>query len=309
MTATAPRWALFAVVLAVIALDLGSKQWAMTHLAGGAHPMVVTPADGATVAAAFAKRGVQAAELRDAIASGSLWRYQNSSGLQADAPLKVTDSDLDLVATDGTGLPAPRRLRVQPNDAGQTLATIVSSHWRVQPGEVQGLLDKHTIRAADHVTDVNAPLDGPVVLRERNIPIIDRFCSLVYAENFGAAWSFLSTAPPMLRHLLFVTISLIASLMMGWALWHGRMGTNWASFALAGIMGGAIGNLVDRVRFHAVVDFIYNFVFVGGQVHSWPVYNVADIGISAGVIAIALEMLVRRQPAAAAVVPDRQEKA
>jgi signal peptidase II len=142
--------------------------------------------------------------------------------------------------------------------------------------------------------------------RERSITVIDGFFSLVYAENFGAAWSFLATAPPMVRHLLFVTISLIASLLMGWTLWNGRMGTTWSTFALAGILGGAIGNLIDRVRFHAVVDFVYNYVHMGGKVHGWPVYNVADIGISAGVIAIALEMLVRKQPVAA---PDAQGKA
>lgn len=295
----AGRKAVFALVIAVIALDLGSKHWAMTHLASAVHPMVVDRDDGATVAAAFAHRGVDTTELQDALSAGLVWRYQKATGLKADAILTPADADLDLVATQGTGLAAPRRVHLQPHDAGQTLGSVLSTHWRLDPSEVQGVLDSATLKAESHVVDASAPVQGPLILRERSLTVLDRCFSLVYAENFGAAWSFLATAPPLVRHLLFVTISLIASLLMAFALWNGRMGTAWASYALAAILGGAIGNLVDRLRFHAVVDFVYNYVYVGGQVHGWPVYNVADIGISAGVIAIALEMLVRKQPAPA----------
>lgn len=296
-----PRGALFAVVLAVLVLDLWTKQWAVTQLASPVHPLVATAADGATVQAALAARGLGAEEIQDARTTGTVWRYRKATGLHADAVLTSAETDLDLIATAGTGLPAPRRLHIQPQDIGKKLSDVVAAQWRLDAAQVQAVLDNHTLQADARVSDPLAPIAAgdAVVLRDRSVPLIDRFMSLVYAENFGAAWSFLSTAPAMARHLLFVSISTIASLLMGWALWHGRMGSLWSSFALAAIMGGAVGNLIDRVRYHAVVDFIYNYIYIGDKLHGWPVYNVADIGITCGVIAIALEMLLSRQPAVA----------
>jgi signal peptidase II len=68
------------------------------------------------------------------------------------------------------------------------------------------------------------------------------------------------------------------------------------AWAVAAILGGALGNLVDRLHYSVVIDFIYMYVVIDGKTHGWPVYNVADIGISVGVVLIALDSL-RGQPA------------
>jgi signal peptidase II len=60
------------------------------------------------------------------------------------------------------------------------------------------------------------------------------------------------------------------------------------------VLSGAVGNLIDRNVHTIVVDFILNFV---GE-HRWPVYNVADIGISVGVVLILIELLLHRPTAA-----------
>jgi signal peptidase II len=76
------------------------------------------------------------------------------------------------------------------------------------------------------------------------------------------------------------------------------------ALALAGVLGGAVGNLIDRVRYGAVVDFVFNFIVIDGDIKGWPVYNVADIGISCGVVALALELLTQREAPAAPTAPD-----
>lgn len=62
--------------------------------------------------------------------------------------------------------------------------------------------------------------------------------------------------------------------------------------ALSLVLGGAIGNLIDRTRFGAVVDFLE--VYIGS--YPWPVFNVADSAISLGVALLALSMLLKRKP-------------
>jgi len=305
-----PRWALFTLAAVVVLLDFWTKQWAVTSLASGVHPMVLQAGDpgaATSVVAALADRGLSADAVREAAALGELVRYEPARGLRAQAPLKTEDLDLDLIALSGTGLAPPRRLRLQPADLGQTLAAVAARAWRMDADAVQQVLDKSTWRAASRVTDTAAPVPAGslIAVREHSIVVTGNF-HLVYAENFGAAWGFLSTAPPLVRQLLFVTISLLASLAMAWTLWKGRMATRVSTWALAAVMGGAVGNLIDRVRYRAVVDFIYNFVTIGDKVHSWPVWNIADAGITCGVVAIMLEMLLTRSPAPKAPAVAKQ---
>lgn len=297
-----PRWALFSLAALVVLLDYGSKQWAVSALASAVHPMVIQAGDAGasrSLAAALQERGLSDQAVRNAASSGALVRYELAHDLRADAPLTAEQADVDLIALSGTGLAPPRRLRIQGSELGQTLGSVAARAWRMDQDAVQPVLDKATYRAIGRISDPSTPLTAGqlVALQERSIVVSGNF-HLVYAENFGAAWGFLSTAPPLVRQLLFVTISLVASIAMGWTLWQGRMATRVSTWALAAVMGGAIGNLIDRVRYRAVVDFIYNFVTIGDTVHGWPVWNIADAGITVGVVAIALEMLLTRTPAA-----------
>lgn len=309
MAATTPRWALFVFAAVVLVLDLWSKHWAMTSLANPVHPMVITAeAAPSGLAAAFAGRGIGKDELQQRAIAGELIRYRKAKDLKADRPLTEAELGLDLVAADGTGLAPPRRLRVYRDDVGKTLGDVLATDFRVDAAGAQALLDQHVLQATDRIRDLEGAQLQPgeaAVLTERTITVIDGFFRFVYAENFGAAWSLLADAPPLVRQLIFVVISLTACI--GLAIWlaRGKAATAITAWSLAAILGGAIGNLVDRLRYQAVIDFVYNFVTVDGRVHGWPVYNVADIGITVGVVAIALEMLIRREPAATGDQPAK----
>jgi signal peptidase II len=131
--------------------------------------------------------------------------------------------------------------------------------------------------------------------RVRVEPLIDSFWSWTYAENPGAAWSFASQWPDAIRIPFFHVVSVIAIGLIG--LYYRRLLPNQKLLrvALSLVMGGAFGNLVDRLVRGYVIDFIdwhWN-----DKAH-WPTFNVADVGISVGVGLIALDSLLAGRAAA-----------
>ena len=111
------------------------------------------------------------------------------------------------------------------------------------------------------------------------IPTLD----LVLAYNAGAAFSFLSTAGGWQRWLFIGLALAICVFIVHWLRDLPR-GARWTPLALSLILGGAAGNVIDRVRIGAVVDFI-DF-HVGGW--HWPAFNVADSAICAGAALLVL---------------------
>ncbi len=109
--------------------------------------------------------------------------------------------------------------------------------------------------------------------------IIPGFFNLVYVTNKGAAFSMLASVESPLRHYFFVAVNSAAFLGLTFAAWkmQGQHRFYRVSFALIG--AGAVGNLIDRLRFGAVVDFLDFYV---GAYH-WPAFNVADSSICIGV--------------------------
>lgn len=305
MTARFPRWGLFVVALLVLVADLASKDWAVRNLANARHPMVVTPADGATPAAAFAARGVDAAALQQAQAQGDLIALRKATDLDPQRVLERGEG-VELYLLDGTHLPGPRRVRLSPQDDKETLAAAVGREVLVDAEAAAAVVREHAFRAASIAADSGQTWQAAgwdaVALTERQIVVIPEFAHFVFAENFGAAWSFLSTAPAAIRVTIFVLIATVATIALSWWLARGQLPSTWTALALAGVLGGAVGNLIDRVRYGAVIDFIFNFVVVDGDLKGWPVYNVADIGISAGIVAMAIEMF-RQKPAEAEAAP------
>ena len=104
------------------------------------------------------------------------------------------------------------------------------------------------------------------------------FFNLVLVHNRGAAFSLLSNAGGWQREL-FIAIAVAASVWIAWLL---RRHANELVFclALSLILGGAVGNVIDRVLYGAVVDFL-DFHALGWH---WPAFNVADMGISCGAV-------------------------
>jgi signal peptidase II len=112
---------------------------------------------------------------------------------------------------------------------------------------------------------------------------ITSFFSLTHVHNYGAAFSFLADEDGWQQYFL-VSISAIASIVI--ILWMSKTSTKqpYKLIALSLILSGAIGNLIDRAVFGFVIDFI-NLHY---QDFYWPVFNVADIAITLGVMLLLL---------------------
>lgn len=122
-----------------------------------------------------------------------------------------------------------------------------------------------------------------------SITVIPNFFSITYLRNKGAAFSIL--ADSSFRLPFFITISLVALIVILTALRKMRDDQKLAIFSLGLIFSGALGNLIDRVRLGEVIDFIY----VHWYRHYWPAFNVADSAICVGVFLLAIDMLLEEK--------------
>lgn len=125
-------------------------------------------------------------------------------------------------------------------------------------------------------------------------PIIDGLFNLTYLTNNGAAFSMLAGQPALWRQVFFVSAACAALVFIGIAQRSFGRQSRVYSVSLALIAGGAIGNLVDRIRLGFVVDFLD--VFIGS--YHWPAFNVADSAISIGVTLFIIKNLLfdRQEP-------------
>ena len=124
--------------------------------------------------------------------------------------------------------------------------------------------------------------------------VITSFFNLVRAHNPGAAFSFLAGASGWQRWF-FVALGLLATGVITWLL-RSHAGQRLFSFALAMILGGALGNVIDRLVHGYVVDFLqfhWNFLAPLFPQGYFPAFNVADCAITAGAIGLILDELLR----------------
>ncbi|WP_433937121.1 signal peptidase II [Sorangium cellulosum] len=139
--------------------------------------------------------------------------------------------------------------------------------------------------------------DAPRPLAFRKIEVIKDHLNLILAKNHGGAWGILGDESEAIRRPFFLLISLAAIVFivsLYRKLHPSQIALKWG---LPLVLGGALGNLVDRVRYGYVIDFIqvrFTPTFV------WPTFNVADIAIVVGVGLMAIDMFSPRRPELAA---------
>ena len=129
------------------------------------------------------------------------------------------------------------------------------------------------------------------MLLHESFTVVEGFLNITYVRNPGAAFGFLAHASPMLRFAFFMAITVLTS---GFILYYVVKSDGEEPrliFALSLILGGAMGNLVDRLRFGEVVDFIDVYF----KTYHWPAFNIADSAISIGTFFMVLEILQRRK--------------
>jgi signal peptidase II len=135
----------------------------------------------------------------------------------------------------------------------------------------------------DHLT--KAIVEGAMTLHQ-SIPLLP-FFSLTYVRNTGAAFGILGELTPGLRLPLFLGVTVLALAALFSYLRQVRPEETLVIAALGGVFGGAIGNLVDRVRYGEVVDFLH----LHYRGFDWPMFNVADSAITVGVAIVLLHSL------------------
>lgn len=141
--------------------------------------------------------------------------------------------------------------------------------------------------ALDQITKIAA--DRSLELYE-SIPVLPVF-NISLAYNYGAAFSFLNVPGGMQRYF-FTGISLIVSILLIVWLYRLTMQEKWLSLAFALILGGAIGNLIDRALYGYVVDFIQVYY------DKWyfPTFNIADSAIFCGAALMLFLTFFEKQP-------------
>ncbi|HBH36648.1 MAG TPA: signal peptidase II [Gammaproteobacteria bacterium] len=127
-------------------------------------------------------------------------------------------------------------------------------------------------------------IDSNLLLHAR-LPLIDGYFDLTLAYNPGAAFSFLADAGGWQRWF-FTILSTVVTIIL--VVWLKRLPAHEKinAVALSLIIGGAIGNLIDRIAYGHVIDFLLVYY----QQWSWPAFNVADSAISIGVVLMLLAM-------------------
>ena len=112
-----------------------------------------------------------------------------------------------------------------------------------------------------------------------SLTVVPGFFNLIYLRNSGGAFSILDGLPPLWGRLFFICATLAALLFVFYMYRHHQPGSPWGRAGMFLVFGGGLGNLVDRVAYGEVIDYL---LFYYGQYH-WPAFNLADSGITVGV--------------------------
>ena len=120
-----------------------------------------------------------------------------------------------------------------------------------------------------------------------HIQVIPRFFRITHTENTGAAFSLFADSPSHWKTALLVGFSVIAMIVVSVLLWKQTRPVTTTGVALSLILGGAVGNLWDRVASGRVVDFLDVYY----KTYHWPVFNLADSAIVVGASLLVLEII------------------
>jgi signal peptidase II len=125
------------------------------------------------------------------------------------------------------------------------------------------------------------------------IQIIPGFFRLTHTENTGAAFSLFADSASRWKTTALISFSLVAMVIVSFLLWKQKRPLTSTGIALSLILGGAVGNLWDRVASGRVVDFLLFYI----KQHQWPVFNLADSSIVVGACLLVVEIIFSKPSA------------
>jgi len=124
------------------------------------------------------------------------------------------------------------------------------------------------------------------------VPVIPGFFNLIHIQNPGSAFGLFAGRSHLFRMVFLTTAAIVAAGLVLYLYKKTPREYPFLSIGLALIFGGAIGNMIDRVCFGQVIDFIDLYI---GNFH-WPAFNIADIAISIGMIIFGFHIIFRKIP-------------
>jgi signal peptidase II len=125
-----------------------------------------------------------------------------------------------------------------------------------------------------------------------SILVIPGFFRIIHAENPGAAFGIFADSPTALKVGLLIGFSVVALVIVSVLLWKNSHSLTSTGIGLSLILGGAVGNLWDRLVSRQVVDFL--LFYIGP--HQWPAFNVADSAIVVGACLLVFEIVFTKSP-------------
>jgi signal peptidase II len=147
-------------------------------------------------------------------------------------------------------------------------------------------LDLGSKQWAERTLDMRPPLQ-----------VVDKYVDFILARNKGGAWGLLQTTSELVRRPFFLLVSALAIGFIVTLFSRLQPRQRALKWGLPLVLGGALGNVFDRIHYGWVIDFIDVHVTRGGMEHHWPTFNVADIAICVGVGLMAVDMMVgKKQP-------------
>ena len=130
-----------------------------------------------------------------------------------------------------------------------------------------------------------------------SVPLVPDFFQLVHVRNTGAAFGIGANAASKVVPFLLNAGAIGVFCVVAAYAWRAALSDRLLQTGLHLILGGAVGNLIDRFRLGYVVDFLDVYVRAGGEAHHWPAFNVADSAICIGIALLFFDMRERPEPA------------
>lgn len=180
------------------------------------------------------------------------------------------------------------------------LGVVLLDHWtkylavRHLTAQFEGREGISAVLGALYGSPPEAGLQGYHFRPSGQVKVVPGLLRFRYAENPGAAWGLFRTLPPAARLPIFHLVTLAAVVLIVWYFrsLKGRREERFATWGLPLVLGGALGNYVDRFTRAFVIDFIEAHWFDRAY---WPSFNVADMAIVVGVGCLIVDAFVRKE--------------